>query len=150
MKVILQRVSKAEVTVDSISVGKISAGILVLVGFEEADQSEDLEWMIGKILKLRIFNDENELMNLSLLETQGELLVISQFTLYASTKKGNRPSYIKAAKPEIAEQYYQQFIKLLKKEYPNKIECGIFGANMQVELINDGPVTISIDSKQKE
>jgi D-tyrosyl-tRNA(Tyr) deacylase len=150
MKVVIQRVIEASVTIDGKIKSRIGKGSLILLGIEEADTSEDVEWLCGKISKLRIFNDENGLMNLSLVEVSGDVLLISQFTLHASTKKGNRPSYIKAAKPEIAIPLYEQFISQLEKELNKKIFTGEFGADMKVSLINDGPVTIIIDSKNKE
>ena len=150
MRVVIQRVSKASVTVDGEVTGKISTGLLVLCGFEEEDTAEDLEWIAGKILRLRIFNDEEDKMNLSLQDVDGDLLVVSQFTLHASTKKGNRPSYIKAAKPDVAIPLYEKFIKLLEQQSGKKVQTGIFGAEMKVELLNDGPVTIIIDSKNRE
>jgi D-aminoacyl-tRNA deacylase len=150
MKVVIQRVSEACVRVEETVTGSIKKGLLVLAGFEEADGDEDYSWMSGKITNLRIFNDENGVMNLSLAETGGEILVVSQFTLHASTKKGNRPSYIKAAKPEIAEIKYQTFLRQLEITSGQKIQAGIFGADMKVSLVNDGPVTIIIDSRNKE
>jgi D-tyrosyl-tRNA(Tyr) deacylase len=150
MKTVIQRVSRAQVEIDSAITGEIGNGLLVLVGFEESDNTEDLEWMTGKILRLRIFPDTEGVMNLDISQTGGELLVVSQFTLHASTKKGNRPSYIKAARPETAIPLYEKFIELLQKEFQSKIQTGTFGADMKVSLINDGPVTIIIDSKNKE
>ena len=150
MKVIIQRVSEASVTIDKIVTGKINAGLLVLAGFEETDNKEDIEWMSGKITRLRIFGDENGNMNLSINDVGGDILLISQFTLHASTKKGNRPSFIKAAKPEIAIPLYEQCIKQLQVDLGKPIQTGEFGADMKVALINDGPVTITIDSKNKE
>lgn len=150
MRVVLQRVLEASVEIDREIKGAIKNGILVLVGIEEADDESDVEWLCNKILKMRIFNDENGVMNLSLQEINGELLIISQFTLHASTKKGNRPSYIKAAKPEVAIPLYKSFIRKLEELLEKKPETGKFGADMKVSLINDGPVTIIMDSKQKE
>ncbi len=150
MKVVIQRVSEASVTINKIVNGKIGVGLLILVGFEETDSQEDIEWMSGKINRLRIFGDENGNMNLSVNDIGGELLVISQFTLHANTKKGNRPSFIKAAKPDVAIPLYKNFIAQLDKETSKKIQTGEFGADMKVALINDGPVTITIDSKNKE
>ena len=149
MKVVLQRVSKAAVLVESSVIAKIKKGILVLVGIEDADTEEDIDWLVSKIINLRIFDDSNKIMNLSIKEINGELLVVSQFTLQASTKKGNRPSYIRASKPEIAIPIYEQFIKKLQLENTKKVQTGVFGADMKVKLINDGPVTIVIDSKNK-
>lgn len=150
MKVVLQRVSHASVTIDSKIVAEIQKGLLILVGIEEADIQEDIDWLVGKITKIRIFDDENHIMNLSIQDIDGDIIVVSQFTLHASTKKGNRPSYIKAAKPEIAIPLYENFVKQLEKELGKKVQTGIFGADMKVLLLNDGPVTIQIDSKNKE
>lgn len=150
MKVVIQRVSKASVTINQKKVADIQQGLLVLVGIIAEDSQEDIEYLAKKIVNLRIFNDENELMNLSLKEVNGDLILVSQFTLHAATKKGNRPSYIKAAKPEIAIPLYENFIISLENELVKKIQTGKFGADMKVELLNDGPVTIVIDSKNKE
>ena len=150
MRVIIQRVSEASVKINQKIQGKIGVGLLVFAGFEESDTNEDIEWLSGKIVRLRIFNDKNGVMNLSVQEVDGEVLLISQFTLHASTKKGNRPSYIKAAKPEIAIPLYEEFIFQLEKESGKKIQTGEFGADMKVNLINDGSVTIVIDTKNKE
>jgi D-tyrosyl-tRNA(Tyr) deacylase len=150
MKVVIQRVSSSSVKINEEIKGRIEKGFLVLAGFEEADTDEDLEWLSSKIINLRIFSDSEGKMNLSLKEVGGNILLISQFTLHAQTKKGNRPSYIKAARPETAVPLYQKFILLLQKELGQKIETGEFGADMKVELINDGPVTIIIDSKNRE
>ena len=150
MRTVIQRVSQASVTVDSEIIGVIATGIVVLLGIESVDNQDDIDWLCSKIAHLRIFNDEQGVMNLSLLEVQGEILVISQFTLHASTKKGNRPSYIRAAKPSQAIPLYNQFIKQLEKLVGKKIQTGQFGAMMQVNLINDGPVTIVIDSRNRE
>jgi D-tyrosyl-tRNA(Tyr) deacylase len=150
MRVVLQRVSEASVEIEGEIKGSIKMGILVLVGIEEADDENDVEWLCNKILKMRIFNDENGVMNVSLQEINGEVLIISQFTLHASTKKGNRPSYIKAAKPEKAIPLYEGFISKMEELMEKKAETGEFGADMKISLINDGPVTIIIDSKQKE
>jgi D-tyrosyl-tRNA(Tyr) deacylase len=128
----------------------ISAGLMILVGIEEADGEEDIDWLAGKIARLRIFDDEAGVMNLDIAQIGGEILAISQFTLHASTRKGNRPSYIRAARPEIAEPLYQNFVARLSQELSREIKTGVFGANMQVSLINDGPVTILMDSKNKE
>lgn len=149
MRVILQRVKNASVKVEQKIVGEIQNGILVLVGFEPDDTTEDFEWISKKIIQLRIFNDENNIMNLDIQQTNGDLLVVSQFTLHASTKKGNRPSYIKASKPDLAIVQYQTFLSVLEKNY-KPVQKGIFGADMKVDLLNDGPVTIFIDSKNKE
>jgi len=150
MRVVIQRVSQSYVTIEGKIKSSIGNGLLVLLGVEEYDSIEDVEWLCGKIVRLRVFNDANGVMNLSVSEVNGEILLISQFTLHASTKKGNRPSYIKAANPDIAIPLYQKFISQLEKELKKKIATGEFGANMQVSLINDGPVTILIDSKNKE
>ena len=150
MKVVLQRVSQASVTVDSKIVADIQKGLLVLVGIEDADTQEDTDWLVGKIIKMRIFGDENNVMNCSVQDVDGDIIVVSQFTLHASTKKGNRPSYIKASKPEFAIPMYENFVQSLEKEFNKKIQTGIFGADMKVSLLNDGPVTILIDSKNRE
>lgn len=150
MKIVIQRVSQASVTIDSKIVADIQKGLLVLVGIEDADDQEDIDWLSGKIANLRIFEDANEVMNLSVKDSDGDIIVVSQFTLQASTKKGNRPSYIKAAKPEIAIPLYENFIKELELVLGKKVQTGEFGADMKVLLLNDGPVTIVIDSKNKE
>ena len=150
MRVTIQRVSEASVTVSGIALSSIDKGLLVLAGFEEADTIEDLEWMAAKLVNLRIFTDENELMNLSVKDVNGEIIVVSQFTLHAMTKKGNRPSFIRAAKPNVAIPLYEKFIFLVGRELGKKVHTGEFGADMKVALINDGPVTINIDSKNKE
>lgn len=150
MRAVIQRVSEASVTIDHSVKSSIQSGLLILLGIEEADKQEDIDWLSSKIARLRIFNDENGVMNLSVIETGGEILVVSQFTLHASTKKGNRPSYIKAAKPDIAIPLYEQFVKQLKNESGLTVLTGEFGAMMEIKLINDGPVTIIIDTKLKE
>ena len=150
MKVDLQRVSSVSVTIDSKIVAEIQKGLLVLVGIEDADSQEDIDWLCQKITNLRIFGDENEVMNLSVAAIDGDIIVVSQFTLHALTKKGNRPSYIKAAKPEIAIPLYENFVNTLEKELGKKVQTGVFGADMKVALLNDGPVNIIIDSKDKE
>ena len=150
MRVVLQRVAEAIVKVDQQIVGEINKGLLILLGIEEADTEEDMQWLINKIINLRIFDDADGVMNLSINEIQGQLLLVSQFTLHASTKKGNRPSYIKAAKPDLAKQHYHRFYQLLLTQFSGKVACGVFGADMKVSLINDGPVTIMMDSKNKE
>jgi D-tyrosyl-tRNA(Tyr) deacylase len=150
MRIVIQRVSEASVKIENKIHGKIAHGLLILLGIEIGDSMQDIGWLCGKISKLRIFNDQNGLMNLSLNEVNGNVLVISQFTLHASTKKGNRPSYILAEKPELAIPLYEKFILNLESEIGKKIETGIFGADMKVSLINDGPVTIIIDSKNRE
>jgi len=150
LKIVIQRVSQASVTIDSKIVANIQKGLLVLVGIEDADNQEDIDWLSGKIANLRIFEDEKEVMNLSVKDCDGDVIVVSQFTLQASTKKGNRPSYIKAAKPEIAIPLYEKFVKKLELVLGKKVQTGEFGADMKVLLLNDGPVTIVIDSKNKE
>lgn len=150
MIAVIQRASRAEVSIDNQTVGAIGKGLLILLGIEGADGKEDIQWLVRKILTLRIFNDAAGVMNLSLLDVNGELLVVSQFTLHASTKKGNRPSYIKAAKPEIAVPLYKFFLKECREALGRDIAQGKFGADMQVSLVNDGPVTIIIDSKDKK
>ena len=150
MRVVLQRVSQASVTVDSKIVADIQKGLLILVGIEDSDTQEDIDWLVGKIIKMRIFGDENDVMNCSVQDVDGDIIVVSQFTLHASTKKGNRPSYIKAAKPEFAIPMYENFVKSLEKDFNKKIQTGIFGDDLKVSLLNDGPVTILIDSKNRE
>lgn len=150
MRVILQRVSEASVQIDGQVHGQIGSGLLVLLGIEEADSQEDTEWLVKKIVQLRIFPDEAGLMNQSILEQGGEILVISQFTLFAATKKGNRPSFIRAARPEQAIPLYEQFLNALAVALGRPVQSGVFGADMKVGLINDGPVTIWMDSKAKE
>ena len=150
MKVVIQRVSQASVTIDGSIKSHIMSGLLVLVGIEDADTLDDIEFLCKKIVHLRVFDDEFGVMNLSVKESEGEILCVSQFTLHASTKKGNRPSYIKASKPEFAIPMYDKFCNLLAEILGKNIKTGIFGADMQVSLINDGPVTIIIDSKNKE
>jgi D-tyrosyl-tRNA(Tyr) deacylase len=150
LKVVLQRVSSASVTIENKVVADIQKGLLVLVGIEDADTQADIDWLVGKIVNIRIFGDENNVMNLSVKDIDGDIIVVSQFTLHAATKKGNRPSYIKASKPEIAIPLYENFVQSIQIEFSKKIHTGIFGADMQVELINDGPVTIMIDSKNRE
>ena len=149
MKAVLQRVSKASVEINSSIVANINFGLLILLGIEEADTHEDIHWLSQKIVNLRIFGDENEVMNLSVKDIQGDVIVVSQFTLHANTKKGNRPSYIKASKPEIAIPLYENFVQQMELELGKKIQTGKFGADMKVALVNDGPVTIIIDSKNK-
>ena len=150
MKVVLQRVSSASVTIDNKIVADIQKGLLVLVGIEDADNQEDIDWLVGKIANLRIFDDVNHVMNLSVKDINGDIIVVSQFTLHASAKKGNRPSYLKASKPDVAIPLYENFVKRLELELGKKVQTGIFGADMKVSLLNDGPVTITIDSKNKE
>ena len=150
MRVVLQRVKRASVTVEGNITGAIEEGLLVLLGIEEADTLEDMNWLSSKLVNLRIFNDEQGVMNRSLLEVGGGLLLVSQFTLFAVTKKGNRPSYSRAAPPAIALPIYEKMIELLSAELGKPIQTGVFGADMKVELLNDGPVTIVIDTKNKE
>jgi D-tyrosyl-tRNA(Tyr) deacylase len=150
MRVLIQKVSRASVTVESEIVSSIGAGLLVLVGVEDADTEEDISWLCRKIVQLRIFNDENGIMNRSVLDTGGDVIVVSQFTLHAQVKKGNRPSYIKAAKPDVAIPMYEKFCEQLSANLGKPVGRGEFGGYMAVELINDGPVTIWIDSKNKE
>ena len=149
MKVVTQRVSSASVTIETEIVANIQSGLLVLVGIEDGDSVEDINWLSQKIINLRIFGDENEVMNLSVKDIQGDIIIVSQFTLHASTKKGNRPSYIKASKPDIAIPLYEKFVQQMELELGKKIQTGKFGADMKVALVNDGPVTIIIDSKNK-
>ena len=150
MKIVIQRVSKASVTINKNKVAEINNGLLILLGIVVEDAQEDIDFLVRKIANIRIFNDENGVMNHSLLESKGAVIVVPQFTLQASTKKGNRPSYIRAAKPEIAIPLYKNFLQTLEKELHKKVQTGEFGADMKVELLNDGPVTIIIDSKNKE
>ena len=150
MKAVIQRVSQSSVTINEEIVAQIQQGLLVLVGVEDADIQEDINWLTSKIANLRIFEDENEVMNLSLKDIDGEMIVVSQFTLHALTKKGNRPSYIKASKPEIAIPLYESFVQQMEIELGKKIQTGQFGADMKVGLVNNGPVTIIIDTKNKE
>ncbi len=150
MKVVIQRVKEASVKVDDKITGTIQHGLLIFLGIEDADNVEDMIWLSNKIVNLRIFNDEDAVMNKSVLDVGGEILLVSQFTLHASTKKGNRPSYIKASKPEIAIPIYEKMILQLQQDLGKPIATGIFGADMKVSLLNDGPVTIIIDSKNKE
>ncbi len=150
MKVVLQRVSKASVTIEGKVKSEIKQGLLILLGIEEEDSEEDIKWLCGKIAKMRIFNDDKGVMNDSLLDVNGDAVVVSQFTLHASTKKGNRPSYIKAAKPDVAVPLYEKFVKRLEQEIGKPVGTGEFGADMKVSLLNDGPVTIIVDSKNRE
>ena len=150
MKIVIQRVSEASVTINQKKVANIKKGLLILLGIVNEDTQEDINWLVRKIANLRIFNDENGVMNNSLIDVNGEVIVVSQFTLQAYTKKGNRPSYIKAAKPPVAIPLYENFLASLEKEIHKKIQSGEFGADMKVALINDGPITIIIDSKNKE
>lgn len=150
MRVVIQRVSQASVTVESQKTADIQKGLLVLVGIEDADTQEDIDWLAGKIIKMRIFGDENDVMNCSVQDIDGDIIVVSQFTLHASTKKGNRPSYIKASKPDFTIPTYENFVQAIEKELGKKVQTGIFGADMKVSLLNDGPVTIVMDSKNRE
>ena len=150
MRAVIQRVSQASVTIDQTEAAAIGPGLRVLVGIEENDSAEDCEWLAGKIARLRIFNDPGGVMNLSVQDVGGESLVVSQFTLHASTKKGNRPSYIRAARPEIAVPIYENFLRALERETQRPVQRGKFGADMKVALVNDGPVTIWIDTKNRE
>ena len=150
MRAVIQRVSKASVTIDDKIYSQIENGLLVLVGIEDADTTEDSEWLSGKIVNLRVFNDDNGVMNVSVKDINGDILAVSQFTLHASTKKGNRPSYIKASKPEFAIPMYEKFVQQLGNDLGKKIHTGVFGADMKVELLNDGPVTVVIDTKNRE
>jgi D-tyrosyl-tRNA(Tyr) deacylase len=150
MKAVIQRVSEASVTIDSIKTADIQKGLLVLIGIEDADNKEDIDWLTAKIANLRIFGDDNDVMNLSLKDVGGDMIIVSQFTLQAATKKGNRPSYLKAAKPDVAIPLYETFIATMETEIGKKVQTGQFGADMKVALLNDGPVTIIIDTKNKE
>lgn len=149
MKAVIQRVSEASVTIEGVEKAEIGKGLLILLGIENEDSEEDIRWLSGKISKMRIFNDAGGVMNDSLVDVDGEVIVVSQFTLHASTKKGNRPSYIKAAKPDVAIPLYEKFVKVLEEETGKSVGTGEFGADMKVALLNDGPVTIIIDSKNR-
>lgn len=150
MKVVIQRVTKASVTIDDTEVAHIEKGLLILLGIVNDDTEIDIKWLSNKIINLRVFSDQDGVMNKSLLDTKGDVIVVSQFTLHASTKKGNRPSYTKAAKPDIAIPIYESFLKQIEKNLCKPVQTGRFGADMKVELLNDGPVTIIIDSKNRE
>ncbi len=150
MRTVIQRVTKASVTIDEVIRGRIDDGLMVLIGIEDADTQEDINWLSNKIVNLRVFDNEAGIMNKSVLDINGNILLISQFTLHANTKKGNRPSYIKASKPDVAIPLYEKLVVQLKKDLRKEIETGIFGADMKVELLNDGPVTIIIDTKNRE
>ncbi len=150
MRVVIQRVRSASVTVDEAVVGQIGPGLLVLAGFEESDGEADLDWMVGKIVRMRLFSDEAGVMNRSVQESAGEILAVSQFTLYASVKKGNRPSWSRAARGDISRPLFERFVGKLADELGKPVPTGVFGADMQVALVNDGPVTVSVDSKQPE
>jgi len=150
MRAVIQRVSEAKVTIAQTPKGEIAGGLFVLLAIEDADTAEDIEWLSGKIVRLRIFNDENGVMNRSVREVNGDILLVSQFTLFASTKKGNRPSYIRSSKPDIAIPLFEKFLARLTQDFGKPIQTGEFGADMQVSLTNDGPATIIIDSKSRE
>jgi D-tyrosyl-tRNA(Tyr) deacylase len=150
MKAVIQRVSKASVTIAGKKVASIESGLLILIGFVDDDTQNDINWLSNKIANLRVFSDEKDVMNNSLIDINGDAIVVSQFTLHASTKKGNRPSYINAAKPEVAIPLYENFVKQLEKDLSKKVQTGQFGADMKVDLLNDGPVTIIVDTKNKE
>ncbi|MGG5488228.1 D-tyrosyl-tRNA(Tyr) deacylase [Flavobacteriaceae bacterium 144Ye] len=150
MKAVIQRVSKASVTIKGDKVANINQGLLILLGIVDEDTKEDIDWLSKKIANLRIFADENDVMNKSVMDVKGNVIVVSQFTLHASTKKGNRPSYIKAAKPDVAVPLYEEFVKQMETDLGTTVQTGEFGADMKVELLNDGPVTIIIDTKNKE
>lgn len=150
MRVVIQRVSEAKVNVNKETVSAINKGLVILLGIEDTDMDDDIEWLVKKVAGLRIFNDENGVMNLSVQEVAGDVIVVSQFTLHASTKKGNRPSYIRASKPGFAIPVYEKFISRMEEVLGRKVGTGVFGAMMEVSLVNDGPVTIIIDSKQKD
>tara|TARA_B110000090_G_scaffold28991_1_gene30160 strand:+ start:105 stop:557 length:453 start_codon:yes stop_codon:yes gene_type:complete len=150
MRAVIQRVSQASVSVEGVKIAEIQSGLLVLLGITETDTSEDINWLTNKLANLRIFNDADGVMNTSLKNSNGSAIVVSQFTLYAQTKKGNRPSYIKAAKPEIAKPLYEQFVQQFETDLEQKVQAGQFGADMKVALVNDGPVTIIVDTKTRE
>jgi D-aminoacyl-tRNA deacylase len=150
MRAVIQRVSRANVVIDGKVHSEIKQGLLVLLGIEDIDNNQDIEWLSAKIVNLRIFNDENGVMNISVKDINGEILVVSQFTLHASTKKGNRPSYIRASKPEIAIPLYEKMLGQLSTDFGKEIKAGVFAADMKVELLNDGPVTIVVDTKNRE
>ena len=150
MRIVIQKVSEASVSVDKKIISSINKGLLVLVGIEDADTDEDIDWLVKKMLQLRIFDDENGVMNLSVQDVDGDIIIVSQFTLHANTKKGNRPSYIRASKPDFAVPMYEKFIKRTEQILGKTVGTGVFGAMMDVSLVNDGPVTIIIDSKQKD
>jgi D-tyrosyl-tRNA(Tyr) deacylase len=150
MRAIIQRVKEASIFIKDSLHASVKNGLLVFIGIEDSDNRDDIEWLAGKIVRLRIFNDRNGIMNLPVTEIEGEIMVVSQFTLHASTRKGNRPSYIKASKPEIAIPLYETFVDEIEKEFHQAVKTGLFGADMKISLINDGPVTIFIDTKNKE
>lgn len=150
MRILLQRVSRASVAIDGKSVSEIGPGMLLLVGVEDADGEEDIEWLAGKVSRLRVFDDDAGVMNLDVVQSGGAIMAVSQFTLHASTRKGNRPSYIRSARPEISEPLYEKFVRRLSEVAGREVATGVFGADMQVSLVNDGPVTIWLDSKNRE
>lgn len=150
MRTVIQRVSRASVTVEGKVISSMGNGLLILLGIVGEDTEEDIDWLVRKVINLRVFNDALGVMNTSVMESDGDIIVVSQFTLHASTKKGNRPSYIRAAKPEVAIPLYEKFISRLEQEFGKKVGTGIFGADMKVDLLNDGPVTIIMDTKDKE
>ena len=150
MRALIQRIKEASITINGALHASVRNGLLVFVGIEESDDRDDIEWLAGKIVRLRIFNDTEGIMNLPVTEIQGEIMVVSQFTLHASTRKGNRPSYIKAAKPDVAIPLYEAFVGQLEKEFNRNVKTGLFGADMKISLINDGPVTIFMDTRNKE
>lgn len=150
MRAVIQRVLHSQLTINRQVFSEISKGLVVLLGVEDVDNQEDIKWLVSKILKMRIFNDSNGVMNLSVSDIDAEIMVVSQFTLFASTKKGNRPSYIRASKPEYANSIYENFVHHLKNEFGKEVKTGVFGADMKINLCNDGPVTIFIDTKNKE
>lgn len=150
MRAVIQKVIRAILKIDSQPYSEISEGLMVLLGIEESDTEEDIEWLSGKIRRLRVFDDQEGVMNLSVEDVNGELMVVSQFTLHASTKKGNRPSYLRAAKPEFSKPMYEKFVATIQQGFPKEVKTGIFGADMQIELVNNGPTTIIIDTKNKE
>lgn len=150
MRAVIQKVTRASLSIDSEIYSQIKEGLMVLLGIEDADTKEDIEWLVDKIRKLRIFDDENGVMNLSVEDVRGEMMIVSQFTLHASTKKGNRPTYIRASKPEFSKPMYESFVARTREVFAGKVATGVFGANMKIELVNNGPTTIIIDTKNKE
>lgn len=150
MRAVIQKVTRAVLRIDDRVYSETGEGLMVLLGIEDSDTEEDIEWLSGKIRRLRIFDDQNGVMNLSVEDVNGDLMIVSQFTLHASTKKGNRPSYLRAAKPEFSEPMYEKFVSSMQKGFPKEVKTGMFGADMQIELVNNGPTTIIIDTKNKE
>lgn len=150
MRAVIQKVTRAVLRIDGRIYSETGEGLMVLLGIEDSDTEEDIEWLSGKIRRLRIFDDQNGVMNLSVEDVNGDLMIVSQFTLHASTKKGNRPSYLRAAKPEFSEPMYEKFVSSMQKGFPKEVKTGVFGADMQIELVNNGPTTIIIDTKNKE